>query len=419
MKIKATIGIICCLTLSLFGCGNTIVTHSIVYDGNASASGTAPIDANAYANGQTATVLGNTGSLVKSPYTFSGWNTEADGSGTKKLPGASLRMGSSDIVLYAQWGTKLSVAYDGNGNTGGSVPTDGNAYSSGHLTTVLGNSGSLAKTGYSFSGWNTEADGSGSVRTPGTTFAIGSMSVTLYAQWTARSTYSVTYDGNGQTSGSAPVDTNDYLSGATATVLGNTGNLAKTGYLFAGWNTRADGTGSARVAGTSFTVRSENVALYAQWRPYSVGDVGPAGGLVFYDKGSFSDGWRYLEAAPADQSTGTAYGRSTGSATSSDIGSGKANTYYLMSHGMDVPAAQACWLLDLGGYSDWFLPSLDELNLMFTSLYLNGLGGFTNLAYYWSSTEPANNQCYAINFRSGEQIIGTGLTARVRAARAF
>ncbi|HBX24233.1 MAG TPA: hypothetical protein DEF34_11480, partial [Desulfotomaculum sp.] len=66
---------------------------------------------------------------------------------------------------------------------------------------------------------------------------MGTSNVTLYAQWTAMPTYTVTYDGNGNTSGSVPVDSNTYITGATVTVLGNTGNLVKTGYTFAGWNT--------------------------------------------------------------------------------------------------------------------------------------------------------------------------------------
>ena len=92
-----------------------------------------------------------------------------------------------------------------------------------------------------------------------------SANVTLYAQWTALPTYSVSYAANGASSGSAPTDANSYLAGATVTVLGNTGSLVKTGYTFAGWNTAADGSGTSYAPAASFAMPSANVTLYAQW----------------------------------------------------------------------------------------------------------------------------------------------------------
>jgi BNR/Asp-box repeat./Listeria-Bacteroides repeat domain (List_Bact_rpt). len=79
-----------------------------------------------------------------------------------------------------------SVTYNGNSNTGGSVPTDGNPYTQGTTVTVKANTGTLVKTGYAFSGWNTATDGSGTTYVAGTgTFAMGSNNVILYAKWTA------------------------------------------------------------------------------------------------------------------------------------------------------------------------------------------------------------------------------------------
>ena len=81
---------------------------------------------------------------------------------------------------------------------------------------------------------------------------------------------SVTYNGNGNTSGSVPNDTNSpYKENAEVTVLGNTGNLAKTGCTFSGWNTQADGFGTNYAAGATFTI-TENTTLYAQWTAYTV-----------------------------------------------------------------------------------------------------------------------------------------------------
>ncbi len=77
--------------------------------------------------------------------------------------------------------------------------------------------------------------------------------------------YSVTYNGNGNSSGSAPTDGTAYQQGDTATVLGNTGSLVKTGYSFNGWNTIADASGTAYAIGAKIEIESANVILYANW----------------------------------------------------------------------------------------------------------------------------------------------------------
>ena len=81
-----------------------------------------------------------------------------------------------------------TVTYNGNSNTGGNVPTDSNSYQQGNTVTVLGNTGSLVRIGYTFSGWNTKADGSGTSYTAGSTFAMGTANVALYAKWTSKGT---------------------------------------------------------------------------------------------------------------------------------------------------------------------------------------------------------------------------------------
>lgn len=81
--------------------------------------------------------------------------------------------------------------------------------------------------------------------------------------------YTVTYNGNTNTSGNVPIDSfSPYVSGAIVTVLGNSGSpvLAKTGFTFAGWNTVANGSGISYSQGNTFTINS-NITLYAQWTP--------------------------------------------------------------------------------------------------------------------------------------------------------
>lgn len=85
-----------------------------------------------------------------------------------------------------------------------------------------------------------------------------------WTSYTRISGYSITYDGNGNTSGTVPA-ASIHPSGDTITVLGNTGNLVKTDYEFVGWNTKADGTGKDYGAGATFVMGTANVILYAHW----------------------------------------------------------------------------------------------------------------------------------------------------------
>jgi hypothetical protein len=87
-----------------------------------------------------------------------------------------------------------SVTYRGNDNTSGITPGDGNGYAESDLITVAGNSGALARTGFTFSGWNSAADGKGTHYAVGNTFPMGAEDVLLFAEWVAVPTDS---DGDG------------------------------------------------------------------------------------------------------------------------------------------------------------------------------------------------------------------------------
>jgi uncharacterized repeat protein (TIGR02543 family) len=220
------------------------------------------------------------------------------------------------------------------------------------------------------------------------------------------------------------VDTNTYASGATVTLLSNSGNLTKTGYDFFGWNSNAIGNGTDYNA--TFVMGSANVIIYAKWnKHYSIRDTGPAGGLIFYDKGSYSSGWRYLEAAPVDQgkcswNNGTYI--ATG-ATGTDYGTGKANTAaIILAQGFGYYAATVCTSYTGGGCIDWYLPSGNELNCMCANLFNKGVGGFSS-NYYWSSTEatvqPENNALYQFFINGSWAYTDKGLSTYVRAIRQF
>ena len=417
--------------------GTTPATYTVTYDGNGNTGGSVPSDATSYEEEQSVTVLGNTGTLVKTGYSFVGWNTQADGNGTTYTQGVTFPMGTADVILYAKWtqNPTYSVTYDGNGNTGGSVPTDATSYEEEQSVTVLGNTGTLVKTGYSFVGWNTQADGNGTTYTQGVTFPMGTADVILYAKWTQNPPYSVTYDGNGNTGGSVPSDSNTYEQGTTVTVLDNTGSLlripaAGTGeaFKFDGWNTQADGNGTDYAASATFSMGTANVTLYAKWVAFVLRDTGPAGGLIFYDKGSYSDGWRYLEAALSDQSTmqvwieGGDTQTTLNNNTSTAIGTGQANSDYIIAQaGHTGSAAKVCLDYVDGIYSDWFLPSKDELNQMYVNLKSEGIGGFAGDRYWSSSEVPliavfAWSQLFSDGFQFND---GKNNDGRVRAVRAF
>ena len=337
------------------------------------------------------------------------------------------------LILFAGCSltpSTYTVTYNGNGNTSGVAPTDANLYEQGALVTVLGK-GNLVKISYSFVGWNTAANGSGISQAAGSTFNMGTTNVTLYAQW-ATNTYTVSYDGNGNTAGTVPVDpSSPYEYGATVAVMGNTGDLTRindggTSYRFTAWNTKADGSGAYQAEGSTFTIGASNVTLYAQWTPYILRDTGPAGGLIFYDKGIYSNGWRYLEAAPVfTEWTGIqwgSYGTLIGG-TETDIGAGQSNTTtivtWLDNNSETGRASQLCNDLIVNGYSDWFLPSTGELNPMYTNLKVAGVGGFANDSY-WSSSETSALTAWARDFDDGDQFNdGKYGTLQVRAVRAF
>ena len=162
-------------------------------------------------------------------------------------------------------------------------------------------------------------------------------------------------------------------------------------------------------------------------KAYQIGDRGPAGGIVFYDKGVFSNGWRYLEAAPHDLGPVQwgAYQQTVGG-TEAMVGSGKQNTDRIVAQlkktGESNRAAQLCADYDVNGYKDWFLPSKDELNLMYQNLKQKGLGGFSNV-WYWSSSEGDSNLAWRKYFSDGVPLSnpnGNKATPNwVRAIRAF
>ena len=170
----------------------------------------------------------------------------------------------------------------------------------------------------------------------------------------------------------------------------------------------------------------ENTNVLFKDKEYSIGDIGPAGGIVFYDKGNSSGGWRYLEAAPTDAPGSISWGP-TGftAATSDSLGTGKQNTLNIIA-GLDsisdftLYAARVCDNFSYGGENDWFLPSYDELFLMYDNLYRAAALGSFAAYYYWSSSMDTWAFVKCHNFATGYSYSDmlTGVNC-VRAIRAF
>jgi hypothetical protein len=154
---------------------------------------------------------------------------------------------------------------------------------------------------------------------------------------------------------------------------------------------------------------------------------------VFYDKGNNSDGWRYLEAAPASTEFRAQWGAYTGSfntnnywginipGTQTDIGMGRRNTQIIVERlrqlGESGRAAQVASSLNFNGFTDWFIPSKDELDLMYQNR--QRIGGFQN-AWYWSSSQSSTSNAWIQGFWDGSQPDRAKINIYgVRAVRAF
>ncbi|MDR3301841.1 MAG: DUF1566 domain-containing protein, partial [Spirochaetaceae bacterium] len=108
------------------------------------------------------------------------------------------------------------------------------------------------------------------------------------------------------------------------------------------------------------------------------------------------------------------------SGTAPDIGSGTVNTTTILTIDANAPAAKACADYAYGGYEDWFLPSKNELNLMWTNLKEQGRGDFIDNEY-WSSSDGAYvYRPWNQNFSNGNPDYNIKyVTLLVRAARSF
>lgn len=232
----------------------TNTQYTITYKTNGSTGGSAPA-AGSYITGASPTVIStNTGSLVRTGYTFAGWNTLASGMGTNYTAnGTGTFANTENIDLYPVW-TPNPITVTFNANFGSTPATTTQTFTADAVRGLTFNS--FARSGYMFDGWATSSGGSVAYL-DGDDFST-IVPVTLYAKWTARD-YTVTYQTNGGT-GAAPTETVKNI-GNVITVK-SAGGINKTGYDFVGWS---DGTNIYQ-ATNSYTMPAGNVTFTAQWQ---------------------------------------------------------------------------------------------------------------------------------------------------------
>lgn len=153
--------------------------------------------------------------------------------------------------------TNYTLTYDANGGTGTAPAAVSNASG----TSIALPSTTLTRSGYSFSGWNTNSTGNGTNYAIAENYTMPSDDSTLFARWA----YTVTYNGNGSTSGAVPAAQINYNS--IATTVSSPGTLLRTGYTFGGWKTAAAGSSADYLVGSSYVpiTGSATKTLYAHW----------------------------------------------------------------------------------------------------------------------------------------------------------
>lgn len=392
-RITVIISLLCMALLLFFACSDdgTTQNYKVSFDENGSdVSGTMP--SQTLTSQSSVNLTSNT--FTRTGWVFGGWALTPEGSAVYS-DGAYYTMLNKNVMLYAKWSIQITarnIFFEKN--DAAATGTMGlQILNSGSTTNLLSNG--FSKSGYIFWGWSETTNGT-IAYTNGQSFTMGTANVYLYARWipsVSAGEHYVLFENNDL--GAAGEMTAQVIAqSASASLSPNT--FTKDGWTFAGWATSPAGDVDYP-DGASFSMGSSDVTLYAKWTPpavYAITDRGPAGGWIFYDKGSYSDDWRYLEVSAGVIMEAKIWGVEgfPFHFTSPEIGSGVTNTYYLteivLETDSEIAAVTAAnYSIDNGGvvYDNWFLPSLDELALVYTNLAV------TDIEYYgshhWSSTQ--------------------------------
>ena len=182
---------------------------------------------------------------------------------------------TSNVVTLSSANVEMFVLETGYNSSGFSFKGTSNI-SNNYLTWTSGNSLNKNGTKSANTSWTiTWSSGTATIANNSTSTRLirfNSDRVACYTSSTGtlaqvyKKAYKVTYNGNGSTGGSVPTDANYYYKNASVTAKTNSGTLVRTGYTFNGWNTKADGSGTAVAAtGSATFTLTYNTTLYAQW----------------------------------------------------------------------------------------------------------------------------------------------------------
>ena len=155
-------------------------------------------------------------------------------------------------------------------------------------------------------------------------------------------------------------------------------------------------------------ITSNGIVKISFNNPYPVGSIGPAGGYIFYDIGNHNSLWQYLEVAPTETIVETNWGLHKYDVTGTELGlgTGSQNTRLIVESAAQVGeigiAAKECDNLEFGGFRDWFLPSADELSLIYDNLILNSVIDLGD-KNFWTSSQDGELNAWVYNFSTGTQ----------------
>ncbi len=205
---------------------------------------------------------------------FSKWNTSANGNGDSYYPGSTI-YSYEKLDLYALWLNKYQIRFNANGGSG---------YMSPHNViqgeSVRLNANTFTRNGYEFVKWNTQSDGGGTSYNDKANISPTS-DMTLYAQW--KKTHTITFNANG---GSGTMSPQTCYDGESIQI--RTNSFYMGGYVFARWNTKADGTGTWYTDNSYITLYSD-ITLYAHWDTYIEGPSFnmTSGGHKYMENGTY------------------------------------------------------------------------------------------------------------------------------------